>query len=73
VEDNGLHWTWAGEDSNNNKEKGLLVMTIATMRLDGLCRVTLQMLEDSRHKKDRGKGCKKSGGRGGWPLPLPLL
>jgi hypothetical protein len=36
MEDNGQHRTWAGEDSANNKEEGLLVMMIAAIRLDGL-------------------------------------
>jgi hypothetical protein len=41
VEDNGLHSTWLGEDSTNDKEDGSLVMMIATTRLDGLCPLTL--------------------------------
>jgi hypothetical protein len=73
VDDNCLHWNWAGEDSANDEEEGLLVMTIATMRLDGLCWVTLQMWDDGHRNNDRGGGRRDSGHRGGWPLPLPLL
>jgi hypothetical protein len=36
MEGDGLHITWAGEDSANNKKKGSLVMMIATIGLDGL-------------------------------------
>jgi hypothetical protein len=36
MEDDGLHKTWAGEDSANNKEEETLVMITTTIRLDGL-------------------------------------
>jgi hypothetical protein len=65
--------TWAVADSANNEEKGSLVMMIALMRLDGLYQVTQQMSDDGRCKNNRGGGHRDSGGRGGWPLPLPLL
>ncbi len=35
VEDNGLHRTWVGEDSADNKEEGLLAMMIATIGFMG--------------------------------------
>ncbi len=41
VEDDGMHRTWLGEDSANNKEDRSLLMMIATTRLDGLCQLTL--------------------------------
>jgi hypothetical protein len=41
VEDNGLHRTWLGKDSTNDKEDRSLVMMIATKRLDGLCWLTM--------------------------------
>ncbi len=66
VEDNGLHRTWLGEDSANDGEDGSLVMMIATMRLDGLCRLTLQTWDNGRHNRNRGGGGRRnSGGRGG--------
>jgi hypothetical protein len=36
MEDDGLHRTWAGEDSTNDEEEGLLVTIIEAIRLDGL-------------------------------------
>jgi hypothetical protein len=36
MEVDGLHRTWAGEDSTNEEEEGLLVMIIAEIRLDEL-------------------------------------
>ena len=41
VDDDGLHKTWLGEDSANDKEEGSLVIMIAMTRLDGLCQLTL--------------------------------